>query len=147
MADPLSIAAGIIAVITATIQSSTALYHTIESFKNYPQRVRELLKQILSLTKILESLRELSEQDESVGAPLEVPLRECGAACARFKTVLELHRGSLSNGKSFATWISFRFRNGDIVNFMETLAVYKSTMAIAIADANLYVLPCPHLAS
>lgn len=137
MADPLSIAAGVIAVITATIQSSTALYDTIESFKNYPQRVHELSKQLLSLTKILISLRELSEQDESVGAPLKVPLAECGAACARFREILELHRRSLSSGKSFQAWVSFRFRNGDIVNFMETLAVYKSTMAIAIADANL----------
>lgn len=141
MADPLSIPAGVIAIITATIQSSTALYNAIESFKSYPQRVQELLKQLKSLTKILSSLHELSEQDESVGAPLESPLRECRATCDRFRQLLELHRGSLSNSKSIPKWISFRFRNGDIVNFMETLAVYKSTIAIAIADANLCV-PC-----
>ena len=147
MADPLSVAAGIIAVITATIQSSVALYDTIESFKTYPKRVHDLLNQILSLKKILSSLRELSQQDEKVGAPLEIPLKECEATCNQFRKILETHRGTLSSRRSFYTWISFKFRNGDIVNFMETLAVYKSTMAIAIGDANLYVLECPIAAS
>ncbi|KAI6777821.1 uncharacterized protein J7T54_002742 [Emericellopsis cladophorae] len=137
MADPLSIAAGIIAVITATIQSSEALYLTIESFKNYPKRVQDLSKQLLGLTETLASLRELSEQDEGLGTPFEVPLRECRATCEQFREALEIHRQRLSSGRSFYAWISFKFRNGDIVNFMETLAVYKSTMAIAIADANL----------
>lgn len=137
MADPLSIAAGIIAIITATIQSSTALYDTIESFKNYPQRVKDLLKQLSSLTQTLDSLRELSEQDESVGVSLKVPLRECGATCDGFGRLLSVHRRKLSNGKVFSAWMHLKFRNGDVVNFMETLTVYKSTIAIAIADANL----------
>ena len=147
MADPLSVTAGIIAVVTATIQSSTALYNTIESFKNYPQRVRELLKQIMGLQEILSSLRELCEQDRRVGGPLKIPLQECGATCEQFREVLEFHRGTLSSGRSFSAWISFKFRNGDIVNFMERLAVYKSTIAIAIGDANLYVLELPNTIS
>jgi hypothetical protein len=75
-----------------------------------------------------------------VGAPLEVPLKECTATCKRFKEVLELHRTRLSNGRNVYAWISFKFRNGDIVNFTETLAVYRSTVVLAIAEANLYVV-------
>ena len=32
-----------------------------------------------------------------------------------------------------------RYRNGDIMSFIESLGMYKSTIGIAIVDANLWV--------
>jgi hypothetical protein len=138
MSDPLSITAGIIAIVTATIQSTTALYNTIESFKTYPKRVGELKAQLSALSDVLRSLHELTEQDETVCALLETPLRQCRIACQDFKIILEECRRNSRSGKpSFSEWMRLRYRNGDIVSFIESLAIYKSTIGIAIADANL----------
>lgn len=138
MSDPLSIAAGIIAIVTATIQSTSALYHTIESFKTYPKRVAELKDQLWALTDVLKSLHELSQEDNTTCALLEAPLKQCRIACEEFKNVLENCRQNSRSGKpSLSEWMKLTYRNGDIVSFMESLAVYKSTIGIAIADANL----------
>lgn len=138
MSDPLSVTAGIIAIVTATIQSTSALYNTIESFKAYPKRVGELRAQLLALGDVLRSLHELAEHDETVCALLETPLRQCRTACRDFKVILEECRRNSRSGKpSFSEWMKLRYRNGDIVSFMESLAIYKSTIGIAIADANL----------
>lgn len=138
MADPLSVTAGIIAIVTATIQSTSALYETIESFKTYPKRVGELKNQLLALTEVLASLQELARQDDTICALLEYPLRQCCRACEDFKTLLEDCRQHARTGRpSLSEWMRLRYRNGDIVSFMESLAMYKSTIGIAVADANL----------
>jgi hypothetical protein len=140
MSDPLSVTAGIIAVVTAAIQATSALYDTIESFKTYPKRVRELRNQLSALANVLRSLLELAEHDDTICPLLEAPLRQCCVACEEFKILLEDCRRSSRNGKpNFAEWMKLRYKNGDIVSFIESLAMYKSTVGIAVADANLWV--------
>jgi hypothetical protein len=140
MGDPLSTTASAIAIVTVTIQSTTALYRIIDDFKNYPKRVSELKAQLWALINVLKSLEALVRDDATVGATLESPLRQCGRACQGFKDLLEKCRQKSSSGRlSFSEWMKLRYRNGDIVSFVESLAGYKSTIGIAIADANLYV--------
>lgn len=141
MSDPLSITAGIIAIVTATIQSTSALYDTIESFKAYPKRVGELKNQLSALANVLRSLGDLAQHDDTICALLEAPLKQCCMACEDFRTLLEDCRRNARDGKpSFSEWIKLRYRNGDIVSFIESLGMYKSTIGIAVADANLWVL-------
>lgn len=141
MADPLSVASGIIAVVTATVQATKALYETIDSYKSYPRRITELKDQLQSLIEVLSSLRELLETDQEACLPLKFPLQQCCAACQEFKALLENRAGSSGKGRpSFAEWMRFEFRSGDVVSFTESIAGYKLTISIAIADANLYVI-------
>ncbi|KAH7308612.1 hypothetical protein B0I35DRAFT_98946 [Stachybotrys elegans] len=138
MADPLSITSGVIAIVTFTIQSSTALYHAIESFKTYPKRVAELKTQLWALIDVLKSLEALSREDVTACRLLESPLKQCGKACQEFKCLLEECRRSSTSGRlSLSEWMRLRYRNGDIITFMESIESYKSTISIAIADTNL----------
>ncbi|KEY73245.1 hypothetical protein S7711_10158 [Stachybotrys chartarum IBT 7711] len=137
MSDPLSITAGVIAIVTVTIQSTTALYRTVESFKSYPKRVAELKNQLWALINVLRSLEALTREDRTACALLESPLRQCGRACQEFKDLLENCRQKSNSGRlSLSEWMKLRYRNGDIVSFIESLAGYKSTIGIAIADTN-----------
>lgn len=138
MADPLSITAGAIAIITATIQSTTALHTSIQSFRAYPRRVAGLKDQLKALIDVLQSLKQLTEEDPAPCKLLEAPLRQCSTACDDFKRLLASCKKNAKDGRlKLSEWARLTYRSGDIADFTEALAVCKSTIGIAIADANL----------
>ena len=100
----------------------------------------ELKHQLSALANVLRSLHDLAEHDDTICALLEAPLRQCCVACEDFRALLEDCRRNAKDGKpSFSEWMRLRYRNGDIVSFIESLGMYKSTIGIAVADANLWV--------
>ena len=88
MADPLSISSGLLAVITATIQSSKTLYQTIQSFKNHQRAIGQLLDELKSLGGVLRSLETLVRHDGSTFGPLTFPLTRCCKACTEFEALI-----------------------------------------------------------
>lgn len=141
MADPLSVASALIAIVTATIQSSKVLYDTIQSFKNNQRIVRQLMDELLALNEVLLSLDTLvqSKDDPALG-PLRTPLNQCRKACDDFNSLMiECSKHSGRPRTSFRDWLKVRYMDGDIVCFTSMLAGYKSTIAIALGNANLLV--------
>ncbi|KAM0271403.1 hypothetical protein ACHAQH_009108, partial [Verticillium albo-atrum] len=63
MTDPLGITSGLIGIITATAQSTGALYQTLQSFRDQPPTVRQLQDELKSLDGVLKSLHALAGED------------------------------------------------------------------------------------
>ncbi|KAM0540540.1 hypothetical protein ACHAPJ_013588, partial [Fusarium lateritium] len=139
MSDPLSVASALIAIVTATLQSSKVLYETIRSFRNHRTTVSDLVRELKGLESVLRPLEEHVRADETAFLPLKFPLIQCREACVGFQELVE--RSSMrtrgESRTSFRDWARLTFMNGDIVSFKELVAGYKSTINIALADANL----------
>ncbi|EEH11709.1 conserved hypothetical protein [Histoplasma capsulatum G186AR] len=136
MADPISIASGIITLAGFAFNSSKSLYQAVESFRSTKRAVRELKEELEALDRILQSLQEavVTYGDELAG--LSLPLLRCGKACKEFEDVInKCVTHSAGSKTSFRDWAKLTYMGEDIERFRWMLAGYKSTINIAIADA------------
>jgi len=69
---------------------------------------------------------------------LKLPLLRCGKACKDFEVVIA-RCSAHSNGPrtSFRDWARLKYLGNDIAGFKNMLAAYKSTISIALGDANM----------
>jgi hypothetical protein len=91
MADPLSITASVLAVLTATIQSAQFVVTTIDAIKSVPDTVRDVRNELAALDEVLRHLQQLpvsAAQNTTQGllASLSImrSLENCEGACKRF---------------------------------------------------------------
>ncbi|KAH9203539.1 hypothetical protein DL95DRAFT_529608 [Leptodontidium sp. 2 PMI_412] len=69
---------------------------------------------------------------------LRLPLLRCGKACEDFEALIvkcTTHSGGSKT--SFRDWAKLKYMGDDIVGFKNMLAGYKSTIMIALGDANM----------
>ncbi|KAK2040713.1 hypothetical protein LZ31DRAFT_473919 [Colletotrichum somersetense] len=139
MAETVGLASGLLALASFAFTSSVSLHNTIQGYKNHPKRVRDLVQESKTLSEVLslltDTVKTTGELDLSA---LELPLRRCGEACKEFEDEL-LRCSSRSGGDrtSFRDWAKLQYMGDDIDEFTQLLAGYKSTINIALADANL----------
>ncbi|KAH7179966.1 uncharacterized protein B0J16DRAFT_347983 [Fusarium flagelliforme] len=99
--NPLSLASGLIAIITATIQLSKILYQTVQSFRDHPRSVQQLGDELQALNGVLRSLEAFAGAEPSILVPLKLPLEQCTKACADFhKLILKCTRHSGASGNT-----------------------------------------------
>jgi hypothetical protein len=139
MADPISIASGLLALVIFAHKSCLTLHTTIQSFKSQPKRVRDLMDELKELMGVLQSLTDTvkSEKDVNLSA-LDQPLRRCGSACDEF--LQELQKCCSRSGgdrQSFRDWAKLRYMGDNIDDFKVSLAAYKSTITIALTEVQL----------
>ena len=65
MADPISLASGLVALTKFALQSSRALYQAIESFKNNRKAIRDLIEELEALDGVLQSLTETATDSQA----------------------------------------------------------------------------------
>ncbi|PLB49664.1 hypothetical protein P170DRAFT_456251 [Aspergillus steynii IBT 23096] len=139
MAEPISLASGLLALATFAFQSSIKLYETVKSFHSHPKRVRDLLEELEALSGVLGPLTETISSITDVDlTALDLPLLRCGHACGEFEQ--EIQKCSMrSEGSrtSFRDWAKLRYMGDDIDGFRRLLAGYKLTINIALTDVNL----------
>lgn len=89
MAEPISLASGLLTLAAFAFKCSISLYETAKSLQSHQQRVRDLVEELSALGAVLSSLTEtvnaLSDIDFSA---LKVPLLRCGNACQDYEKVL-----------------------------------------------------------
>ncbi|RII17486.1 hypothetical protein CUC08_Gglean002326 [Alternaria sp. MG1] len=139
MADPISLASGVLALVIFAHKSCLALHTAVRSFKTQPKRVRDLIEELEALINVLESLSDTMRLHTDVDLPaLDLPLRRCSTACNEFLQELE-KCCSRSGGdrQSFRDWARLRYMGDDIDDFRNSLAAYKSTINIALTDMQL----------
>jgi hypothetical protein len=141
MAEPIGVTSGLLALATFTFHSGIKLVKTVQSFGQHESRVRELEEEAGSLTAILGSLTETIGANTDIDlSALELPLRQCGHACNQFvKEIVKYSSRSGGSRTSFRDWAKLRYMGDDIDGFRRLLAGYKSTIIIALTDANLQV--------
>lgn len=139
MADPISLASGLLTLTVFAFKSSATLYETVQSFRNHPKNVRDLNDELAALNGVLESLTETVNAVTDVDlSALSVPLLRCGNACKEFEQqLLKCSSRSGGDGMSLRGWAQLKYMGDGIDNFRHMLAGYKSTIAIALNDANL----------
>jgi hypothetical protein len=137
MADPLSLAASVVAVATAAVVSIQSLCNTVKSFQNRNNTLRRLLAKLQDLTTILDSLIQVIEDDISVVALLEGPIGRCKEICIEFEQSVKKFHGKSKTG--FLDWTKLEFMKGDINDFIDTIEGYKSTITVGLGTINLSV--------
>ncbi|KAH6614515.1 hypothetical protein B0J18DRAFT_413673 [Chaetomium sp. MPI-SDFR-AT-0129] len=139
MGDPISLASGLVALVTFALASSTLLYDTVQSYRSHPNNVRDLKDELGALTGVLRALSETVEQNKATDfTALKLPLLRCGNACREFDEVIAKCSSHSGGSKtSFRDWAKLKYMGDGIDEFRSMLAGYKSTINTALADANL----------
>jgi hypothetical protein len=139
MADPLSIAAGITGLVTFALQAGVVLHTTIRGLQNQDKHARALKTDVSDLNQVLETLLDtVRSHPEIKFDDLEKPLRRCGKACREYAAlIVDCTKHANGSRPSVRDWFKQRYMQGDFDEFKSTLAAYKSTISIAVANANL----------
>lgn len=129
----------LVGLLTFSYQASKGLRDTINSFKQHPKYVRDLQDELKALEDVLlllkQSLATASTEDYEA---LEYPVQRCGHACHEFQQAIQKCVGrDHGDASTFRSWLRIRWIGSDVHGFKDTLAGYKSTIAIAMAGVNL----------
>jgi hypothetical protein len=139
MAEAIGVASGLVALATFAFQSSITLFQAVQSFQSHSTRVLDLIDELEALSAVLRSLSETVNATTDVDlSPLNLPLLRCGIACKDFQQEIEkCSSRSTESRTSFRDWAKLKYMGDDIDGFRRLLAGYKSTIIIALTDANL----------
>jgi DNA repair ATPase RecN len=137
MAEPVSITASLLAIITVAIQSTNTLKEVVQRFKERNKTLRRLQDELEDLSKILNLLKSAVDTDASVLALLEGPVGRCSKLCREFEDSIKAFAAKSKIG--FRDWTKMEFKRGDINEFIETLAGYKSTISVGLGTITMLV--------
>lgn len=140
MGDPLSVTASLLGLVTFAAKSTQSLYSLIASFQSNQRTIRGLKDELQALNEVLQSLHATISNVEVDLSALTLPLTRCNQACQDFEEiVLKCTKHSTETRTSFRDWTKLTYMGDDINAFKNMLAGYKSTIAIALGDANMFV--------
>lgn len=138
MADPISVAAGIVGLTGFAIECSKILYSTIDNIKGYGKSVRELGEETKALSEVLGSLQEMCSAPGVDFSSLQAPVARCGQLCQECSTLVMKCTARTDNGKfSVRDFLTLTYKGKNITELRSLMSAYKSTITIAIADVNL----------
>ncbi|GJC83487.1 hypothetical protein ColLi_06325 [Colletotrichum liriopes] len=135
MADPLSITASVIAIVTAAIQSTKSLAEAVNRFKGRDKTLGRLQYELEDLGGILNKLQELIALETSVITLLKDPVARCNQLCKEFEMSMKEFDGKSKAG--FRDWAKMEFMRGNINDFMDTLAGYKATISVGLGTITM----------
>ncbi|KAK8121509.1 hypothetical protein PG999_005629 [Apiospora kogelbergensis] len=131
-----------------------ALHGIIRGLHSQDRDVRALKAEISDLTGVLSSLLDTISANPSLNFEyLKRPLQRCGNACEEYGKIVTrcTKHSSATSRSSVRDWVTQKYLQGDINDFRAMLAAHKSTINIALANANLqlafYLFLCARLAA
>ncbi|KAL2811546.1 hypothetical protein BDW59DRAFT_177082 [Aspergillus cavernicola] len=137
MADPVRITASVFAIITAAIQSTNAVKETVQRFRQRNKTLGRLQNELEDFSRTLFILRQMVDTDASVVALLQGPIEQCSQLCREFEDSMKAFDTRSKTG--FRDWARMKFMAGDINEFIDTLAGYKSTISIGLCTITMLV--------
>ena len=138
MAEPIGMTSGLIALTVFALQSSRTLVQLVDSFQNHGRNVQYLKNELGALADVLGSLQETVNQNVVDLSSLRLPLLHCGKACEEFAAVINKCSSHTKEPRtSFRDWLRLSYKGKDISTFTNLMAGYKSTITIALGDANM----------
>lgn len=144
MADPLSVTASALAIITAAVQSAKSLFETVKRFKDRDKTLGRLQDELGDLTNILDALAQVANTEMSMLALLQDPIKRCSQVCREFEQSMKTFSGKSKTG--LRDWAKMEFMRGDINEFIDTVAGYKSTISVGLGTITMSVaILCPPL--
>lgn len=139
MVDPVSITCGVLTLVTFALSSTVTLTTTIRSLQGHNKQTLALKRELSDLTAVLESLLETVDANPDINFDaLKSPLHRCGNACREYGAlVARFTKHSAGSRTSIRDWVTQKYLQGDVTDFKDMLAGYKSTINIAIANVNM----------
>ncbi|RDL40514.1 Uncharacterized protein BP5553_00493 [Venustampulla echinocandica] len=134
--DPLSISASALTVIAATIASVNALHETVKRYKGRDKTLGRLQGGLLDLVTILNSLEAAADGETPILTLLKGPIGRCSQVCREFEDAMKIFSGKSKTG--LKDWTKMEFMRGDISEFIDTLADYKSTITIGLGTITMH---------
>jgi len=135
MADPLSITASVLAVITAATISARSLNDTVKRYTGRDKTLQRLRHELEDLTKILDSLSLVTDAGDTMLELLQRPIERCSQICSEFERSMTAFVGKSKT--SLRDWARMEFMRGNINDFIDTIAGYKSTISVGLGSINL----------
>ncbi|KAF7518827.1 hypothetical protein G7054_g13310 [Neopestalotiopsis clavispora] len=135
MADPLSIAAAPLAVVTAAIQSSKSLCATLQRYKERDKTLNRLHGELEDLINILDALQAAVGTEAQILKLLEGPIDRCNHVCRDFELAMEKFKNKSTLG--LIDWARMEFMTSDINGFMDALAGYKATIGVGLGTITM----------
>lgn len=130
MADPLSITASVLTIVTAAVQSVKSLNDTVSRYKGRDRTLQRLQNELRDVCGILDSLKEAIQAEASVSALLKGPVGRCSDICQEFEQSMRSFNEKSKTG--VRDWAKLEFMRGDINEFIDTISGYKSTIAVGL---------------
>ncbi|RMD39433.1 hypothetical protein DV735_g5696, partial [Chaetothyriales sp. CBS 134920] len=138
MADPFSIAASVLAISTAALQSAKSLSETVKRFKDRSKTLARLQNELVDLTTILDSLAQVSDDAEpAMLRLLEGPVKRCSQVCRDFEKSMESFGAKSKPG--FRDWTKMEFMRGDMNTFIDTISGYKLTISVGLGTITMLI--------
>ncbi|KAJ5413759.1 hypothetical protein N7509_000386 [Penicillium cosmopolitanum] len=129
--------ASALAVITAAVQSTKSLYGAVSRYRGRDKTLGRLQDELQDLTKILESLARVIDEEITMLELLQSPIDRCSRVCREFEESMEsFWRKSKT---SIRDWTKMEFMRGDINEFIEMISGYKSTISVGLGTVNMFV--------
>ena len=136
--DPLSITAGIIAVIQLTGSVISAVYNHRQDVKNAPEGAAKIIKDLTGLSQILERLLQMIEQERSTKITRlmsleglvkpDGPLEACQKTLERLNAKLQPETGWRAVKQS----LKWPLNQDDIKKTLDEIARAKATLSLAL---------------
>jgi hypothetical protein len=142
MADPLSNTASLLVVTTAAVQSTKSLYETVKRFKDRNKTLRRLQDELGDLTNILDSLTQVTNAEQPLFTLLQGPVERCNQVCHEFEQSMKVFKGKSKTG--FRDWTRMEFMRGDMNEFIDTIAGYKSTISVGLGTITMHTSKVSH---
>ncbi|KAH8657224.1 hypothetical protein BGZ60DRAFT_383964 [Tricladium varicosporioides] len=134
--DPLSISASVLTVIAATITTVNTLRETVKRYKGRDKTLNRLEGGLLDLVTILNSLEAAANNETPILSLLTGPVGRCAQVCHEFEEAMKIFTGKSKTG--LKDWAKMEFMRGDINDFIDTLADYKSTIAVGLGTVTIH---------
>jgi hypothetical protein len=139
MAEVIGLASGLLTLIGFAYKSSKSLYDLLHDIQNCPKAIRQLRDELGDVGGVLQSLERTVSNEDDDFTTLKIPLQRCGDACREFQEIFTKFNSGNSKRAQLRDWVMVKYMGEEISGFKDVLAGYKSTICIAIGDANLYV--------
>ncbi|KAL2833322.1 hypothetical protein BDW59DRAFT_169019 [Aspergillus cavernicola] len=135
MAEPLGIAASVLAIITTAIQSTKSLHDTVRHFKVRNKTLQRLKDELEDLTEILDLLTHAVNTEASVLVLLQGPIDRCSQVCREFEQSMKVFSRNSKTG--FRDWRKMEFMGGDINEFIDIISGYRSTISVGLGTITM----------
>jgi hypothetical protein len=133
--DPSKISTSPLTVIEATIASVKALHETVKRYKGRDKTLGRLQGGLQDLVTILNSLQAVANGEALILTLLNGPVDRCAQVCREFEDAMKIFSGKSKTG--LKDWSKMEFMRGDINEFIDVLADYKSTITIGLGTITM----------
>jgi hypothetical protein len=145
MGDPFSVAGTAVGITSLGIQTCQILHRYYSQFKDFPEHIRGVLRQVEGLESILHSLQEVKEKIEidnhAPSSQLHLALQACGEVLDDLKRMADKcstedqPKTIKARAKNVRQRVVWPFRKDELTDLQNTLSRFQDNLMLALQIA------------